>query len=203
MTHWVQIASGAAFPLLDPGPQHVDWRAVAEALAKLPRFNGHTPGTVYSVAQHSLLVARIAEGMAPEACDEARRGIALYGLIHDAHEAILGDIVTPVSQAIAALAGTDAVAALKAAVDAAMFAAAGLPWPPPAPWRAIVEHADAVALATERRDLLAAPARPWARSLPHPLAFKVKPVPWHQAMDRWDARLRALLPTTPRREAVA
>ncbi|GAA0311538.1 hypothetical protein [Rhodovulum strictum] len=59
------------------------WR-VADALAKINRFSGRTPEP-WSVAAHSVLVARLVD--APEQ--------KAWALLHDAHEAILGDMTSP------------------------------------------------------------------------------------------------------------
>ncbi len=58
--------------------------AIGDTLAKINRFNGRTPKP-YSVAAHSLVVSRLCRR--PEA--------AAWGLLHDAHEAFIGDIITP------------------------------------------------------------------------------------------------------------
>jgi hypothetical protein len=76
---WIQTAQGCAYPLLGPSPSDIDWRAIAEALSKICRFNGHTTH-FYSVAQHCALVADM---LAPD--------LRLHGLLHDAHEAFIGD----------------------------------------------------------------------------------------------------------------
>lgn len=61
---------------------------IAQSLAKICRYAGNTPWH-YSVARHSILVSRLV----PQEGD-----LPLLGLIHDAHEAWIGDIPLPVKQ---------------------------------------------------------------------------------------------------------
>lgn len=216
---WIQTASARAFPLSAPSPEHVAWRDVAASLGRLCRFNGHSLA-FYSVAQHCLLVERLVEAFLQarrdslpvldavpvmlrtaaldliRRCamdDDLRRRLRLAALLHDAHEAYVGDIVTPVARELARRAGHDHIAELKSAVDAAIYAAAGLPWPVPAAWLAVITAADRVALATEKADLLAeGPA--WDQPLPVRAPWPTKPLPEHLATDALLARLAELLP---------
>jgi len=114
---------------------------IAHALSLICRFGGHS-AEHYSVAQHSLLVVRILEAM--EAPPEA----LLCGLLHDAHEAYVGDVPTPIK----AMLGT-AWNGLEHQAESAVLDAFGLRQSMN-DWRDLVTHADRVALATERRDLL-------------------------------------------------
>ena len=82
----MQVASGARFYPLDPRPEEIQIEDVAHALGHLCRFAGHT-SSFYTVAQHSVLVSRICE---PQD--------ALWGLLHDASEAYLGDMVRPLKR---------------------------------------------------------------------------------------------------------
>jgi len=56
---------------------------IAHALSMVCRFNGHC-NEFYSVAQHCVLVARA-----------ANPADKMWALLHDAHEAYLGDLVSP------------------------------------------------------------------------------------------------------------
>jgi hypothetical protein len=69
----------------------VDIVDIAHSLARLCRYNGHTEGH-YSVARHSILVAgRLAATGHP-------RDVQLAGLLHDAAEAYLGDMTSPLKR---------------------------------------------------------------------------------------------------------
>lgn len=122
-----------------PADVHVE--DVAHALSLICRFGGHTE-VHYSVAQHSLLVARILEDQGAPV--EAQ----LAGLLHDAHEAYIGDIPTPIKSALGAAwhdLEADVAAAVRRALDVALAFH---------DWEDLIKYADRVALATERRDLM-------------------------------------------------
>ncbi|MGH2359521.1 MAG: phosphohydrolase [bacterium] len=80
---FVGIYSGRHFYPLHPSAADVDLLDIAHSLAHQCRFAGHTR-SFYSVAQHSVLVSRVC---APQD--------ALYGLLHDAAEAYLVDVPSP------------------------------------------------------------------------------------------------------------
>jgi hypothetical protein len=75
--------SGLPFYPLHPRRQDVRVADIAHALSHLCRFTGHTE-VFYSVAQHSVFVSRLV----PEK-------FALWGLLHDASEAYIGDVSSP------------------------------------------------------------------------------------------------------------
>ncbi len=68
-------------------PKHVRLEDIRSSLAKMCRYNGHVD-RFYSVAEHSVLVSRIAELLGDT---EA----IVPALLHDAHEAYMGDIASP------------------------------------------------------------------------------------------------------------
>lgn len=163
---WVQTFSGRAFPLLDPKPEDVYWPDIVYGLAHINRFAGHA-GT-YSVAQHSCVVA-----------DQLPAEWRSYGLLHDAHEPYIGDITTPVKQALLILGGDGAWGAhtLARRIDRAIYEAAELTWPVPQTIAEAVHIADERAMVTERRDLMKRPPKGWGKY------ESVVPLPEH--IERW------------------
>lgn len=81
---WMQTYTGRQFWPLDPLPEDVFIEDIAHALSMQCRYAGHVT-RFYSVAEHSVLIARCAP---PEA--------KLYALLHDASEAYLVDVPRPV-----------------------------------------------------------------------------------------------------------
>lgn len=80
---WLQTFTGRQFWPLDPQPGDVDIADIAHALSLICRYGGHTQ-RFYSVAEHAVHVSR---AVPPED--------ALRGLLHDAAEAYVGDMVRP------------------------------------------------------------------------------------------------------------
>lgn len=89
MAHSIEAYSGLQFDYLDP---HVTLDDVAHGMANECRF-GRQTRHFYSVAEHSILVAAIVERM-------GRGELALPALWHDAHEAYMGDVPTPLKSLI-------------------------------------------------------------------------------------------------------
>lgn len=69
--------------LADLKPRDLAPEAIGDALAKINRYSGRTPAP-WPVAAHSIVVAML--------CSPAARA---WGLMHDAHEALIGDLTTP------------------------------------------------------------------------------------------------------------
>lgn len=86
---WIQTAMGRQFWPMDPRPDEVFIDDIAHALSMLCRFGGHCL-RFYSVAEHSVLLSRVA---APEH--------KLWALLHDASEAYLVDVPRPIKPMLA------------------------------------------------------------------------------------------------------
>lgn len=87
-TGMVRTFTGNMVNVFNPHPATICIEDIAHALSNICRFGGHTR-SFYSVAEHSLRVARIVE-----------HKHALAGLLHDASEAYLVDLPTPVKMAM-------------------------------------------------------------------------------------------------------
>jgi 5'-deoxynucleotidase YfbR-like HD superfamily hydrolase len=91
------MLSGRRLDLLDPSPLDVEIADIAHGLAFVARWNGQTRGDwPYSVAEHSVQVEAIFGALAPEADPRWR----LAALLHDAPEYVIGDMISPVKDAV-------------------------------------------------------------------------------------------------------
>lgn len=131
---WIQTYTGVKFCPLDPNPHAIDIRDIAHALALQSRFSGHCRA-FYSVAQHSCLVSSL--------CSSKN---ALWGLLHDASEAYLVDVPSPVKHDPHFEFYREAEARLNEAVRVRFRLEKPMP--------AEVKRADGIALAAEARALL-------------------------------------------------
>lgn len=176
---WFQTYSGRVFWLLDPRAEDVCLEDIAHPLANQCRFNGHTR-CFYSVAQHSVLVS----GHIGRNNRELGEELGLWGLMHDAAEAYLGDMVKPLK-----LSMPDYRAA-EARVMSAICEHFGLPvQEPPA-----VKWADRVLLATERRDLMMPPQKLWdSIEDVQPMPEEIIPWPPMLAKDEFTRRFKELV----------
>ncbi len=94
-----RAADGGHFWPLLPERRGLSLLAAAHAIARICRFNGHVEKPFY-VAQHCVLVSRLAEKLANKhygTSGEGRRA-ALEGLGHDLDEGAVGDMTTPCKQ---------------------------------------------------------------------------------------------------------
>lgn len=83
---WMGTRSGRVIFPLRPKPGEIVIGDIAHALSNICRYGGHTV-QFYSVAEHSVHVAR--------AVGERSPAMGLEGLLHDATEAYLGDLIRP------------------------------------------------------------------------------------------------------------
>ena len=94
---WQRMLSGRRLDLLDPSPLDIEIEDIAHGLARVARWNGQTRGAhAFSVAEHSLLVERIASELEPK----LGRDFRLAALIHDAPEYVIGDLISPFKAAL-------------------------------------------------------------------------------------------------------
>lgn len=88
MEPWIITKSGVKFDLLNTTEDMLDIKDISHALSNICRFGGHSVRH-YSVAQHSVLASQIVP-----------KEFALCALLHDATEAYIGDMVSPLKAVI-------------------------------------------------------------------------------------------------------
>jgi 5'-deoxynucleotidase YfbR-like HD superfamily hydrolase len=162
--NWMLTVGGRAFYPLDPRPEDIEIEDIAHALSMICRFGGHS-SKFYSVAEHSLRVAMAISGAG------GTRDESFAGLMHDAAEAYVGDMIWPLKRSNQAR-GYKEVESL---VELAIAMRFGFPAAMPP----IVKRFDLVLLSTEKRDLMNAG---WCRKVGAGLEAEAAATtlgPWH------------------------
>lgn len=168
---WIITFTGRRFYPLDPRVEDVNINDVAHALSNQCRFAGHCM-QFYSVAQHSVLVSMM--------CPDKD---ALWGLLHDASEAYLVDVPSPLKRMPEFKAYRDAEAKVMATICAAFGLDAH---EPPS-----VKLVDKRMLATEARDLTFTKGHGWASQL-EPYDLHIQPWTPEHSRIRFLGRLHEL-----------
>lgn len=146
---WIETALGGKAWPLELRAEDVESYDIAHALSNICRFGGHCR-VFYSVAQHSCLVHDLLESQSqPD-------GILLAGLLHDAVEAYMGDVVRPIKH-------TELMKPYRLAEKhglEAIFLRHGLSMDSYTP---AVSKADERVLRAEGRDLMCSSGRHWTQ----------------------------------------
>lgn len=141
----IETFTGIVFDPLNPEAADVDLVDIAHALSMKCRYTGHCR-EFYSVAQHSVLMAR-----------NSSYGLAApWALFHDASEAYLPDIARPIKDE-----AFPNFREIEARVLEAVAEALGLPWPIPVHIDAHVKALDNGALITEASELMPSAGKGW------------------------------------------
>jgi hypothetical protein len=150
VVEFIETFSGRRIEPLNPKPEQICIEDIAHALSLQCRFTGHVRKH-YSVGEHSIRVALLSAGCTNKlghipAWDYKSRRTALWGLLHDASEAYLCDIASPVKHQPAFALYREAEARLETII----FEKFGLFGPRPS----CIKQADAILCRTEGRDLM-------------------------------------------------
>jgi len=137
MEPWIETVSGKKFYFLDPQPDQIDIEDIATALAHNCRYTGQAKG-FYSVAEHSVAVCELTNN-------------SVEGLLHDASEAYLQDIASPVKAYLQNYKEMEDVV-LKAIAKKFNFEY---------PYGPEIKYADVIQLSTEARHLLPSRGNDW------------------------------------------
>lgn len=157
---FIETFSGKAFRPLTPNVDDICIKDIAHALSNQCRFSGHTK-TFYSVAEHCVRVSQLLDvwGESPSTI--------LWGLLHDASEAYLVDIPTPLKRTPEFAPYRAAEARLMGSICERFRMSPSQP--------KIVYKADAALLATEARDQMPFKVEHWGALTEEPLSQRITP----------------------------
>jgi uncharacterized protein len=178
----IALCNGGYFNLLKPDEASFSIRDIASPLSKICRFTGHT-NDFYSVAQHSVLVSEVVERL-----DDS---FSMEGLMHDAAEAFIGDVSSPLKALL------PEYRKIEAEIERVIFERYCFFHHQDGAMRQVVDHADLVLLKMEMRDLIEAKPLPWAPLdqlvIPAQLrGMKIKPWSHEDACERFVDRFEGL-----------
>jgi len=163
---WLQTIGGRVFDYENLDANEFDADEAAVVLSRTPRFFGHTRWP-YTVAQHSVLVARLSG--------------SLPSLLHDVAEVWIGDMIAPLKHYLKSY-GDNSYATLENRILAWVARVHNFP--------SIDFHSETIhfldmqALATEARDVMLAAPKPWI-DLPTPWLQRIEPWEPSYARDEW------------------
>lgn len=164
MNPWMQTYTGKAFDLDVPKVEQVHFEDIARALARTQRWTGHAKRR-FSVAEHSVAVAALAWQMAP---DQKDPGIYVRAaLMHDAHEAYLGDVASPIKELLRRRARgvwDSIVDPIQKVIDERFQIQTN------ADVELVVKTADSMSLSLERDQIMETSEREWEWDPPKPIA---------------------------------
>lgn len=151
---WIQTFTGKKFYPLDPRPKDICIEDIAHALSLTCRFNGHSK-VFYSVAEHSTRMS-----------SANLLGDPKWFLMHDAAEAYLSDIPSPIKPMLPEF----------KEIENHILSVIGETFKLGDLNHQEIKYGDLVMLATEKRDILMPGGPEWGLSLPEPLPVKI--LPW-------------------------
>jgi 5'-deoxynucleotidase YfbR-like HD superfamily hydrolase len=177
MQPFIETRSGGEFWPLEPRRCDVDIEDIAHALSNQCRFSGHTR-VHYSVAEHSVRVSRLLKEWG------ASVETQLWGLLHDASEAYLVDLPSPLK--------LDPRFAFYKVAERQVMTIICERFELPLRMPDAVVEADAVLLSTEVRDLMNPRSGHWSKLTHAPHRHRIYPMTQNVAMRTFLSLFNAL-----------
>ena len=166
----MQTFTGKVFNPFSIVEEDISELDIIHSLANTNRFNGHTVWP-YSVLQHSVLVAEAIPDYSYRELSVPKALLQLVALLHDAHEAYVGDVIRPLK-----FGQSDIQNEYENVVSLIVLKALGVQDVDKlkANFWAVIKTADRRMCATEERDLLC-PVGEIKRDNPKPFLDKITP----------------------------
>ncbi|WIX33211.1 hypothetical protein QO259_00695 [Salinicola sp. JS01] len=167
---FITTYSGLSVHLANPTPQMIDAGDIGRSLSRICRFGGHTRQH-YSVAQHCVLASQFVPAEHQ-----------LTALMHDATEAYVGDMVSPLKALMPEF----------KRIEGRFWAAIAERFGLPGAMDPCIKNIDLILLATERRDLLCEGESWDCLEGVIPLPMRIQPWSMDHAFGQWMARYEYL-----------
>ena len=149
----VETLTGWMIDLTNPDPDAINITDIATSLARNNRYNGHS-NIPWSVASHSMLCVDFAQQFFSS---DANKWMCLHILLHDAHEAYTGDIISPLKY----MPGIkEAITEIEERLQQAIECAFNIGTPSQSE-RAFIKMIDEYVLAIEAHHLMHSKGRDW------------------------------------------
>ncbi len=136
----IGIYGGTQFTPLKPVKEEVYITDIAHSLSNICRFNGHSK-FFYSIAQHCMAVADMIKQ------DKLSPEMEMYGLLHDASECYISDLLSPVKACIPGYKN------IEKNIEDVIYDAIGIPRPTPEELKVLKKY-DSIALYVEAKHLM-------------------------------------------------
>lgn len=175
---WIQTFTGRKFYPLAPRPEDIVIEDIAHALSMSCRYNGHVR-RFYSVAEHCYLVSSYVQHVAPDNYEQQ-----LLALLHDAAEAYLADVPSPVKPQLVGY------RAAEERCEQAIATAFGLPSLAKTP---LIHDIDTRIRIDEVKELMSHDVDRWTSRLGEPLGVYVAGVPPGHAKQWFLMKFRLLI----------
>jgi hypothetical protein len=160
MESWIQTYTGKHFDIFNPRIEDICIEDIAHGLSLQCRFNGHC-NKFYSIAEHCIRMA----------CWDLP-GDPKQRLFHDAAEAYIGDIPSPIKQNLSEF----------EKIEENLLEIIFKKFKIQLYNKDIIKKADLIMLATEVRDLMN-----------NPNDWKSLPTPYHEKINPWDWKLAQVI----------
>lgn len=179
----IETVKGNLINPMAPDVNAIDIHDIAWALSRIPRFAGHTiTETPYNVAQHSVYVSELVQDLMAGIGEDGEilllassfqdhSKTLLKALVHDAHEAYIGDIPSPIKR-IQDLNKT--FKTIEHKLDAAIYECLGLP-PLSDDEKKVIKYCDKLAQAIEGYQYMPSRGKNW--QLPQPTLIMLQKFP--------------------------
>lgn len=159
----LETVTGRFVDVMNPTPDMIAFEDIAWSLSRQARFNGHTISTIpYSVAQHSVMVAKRVEKF-------RHRDLMLAALLHDAAEAYISDIPSPIKN----IPGVrESIKTVETKLLQVIFASLEVEYPDDVYWR-VIHDADMWCRAVEAHAFMSSRGKHW-EGLPTPSLIELQ-----------------------------